>query len=200
MEALNTPWKLWNFVDHLWCAPWVRLQFFINQIPWKRGWRFYGLPIIQKHRHSTMLFGNELKLRSSLRSNPLAPNHPVFLTTWHAGAKLVVGNDFAMTGGVLCAFKEITIGEHVMIGANTTIVDTDFHSVNADLRRREPMQTEPAAICIEDDVFIGMNSLILKGVCIGHGSVIGASSVVTRDIPSGVIAAGNPARVIKKID
>jgi acetyltransferase-like isoleucine patch superfamily enzyme len=45
-----------------------------------------------------------------------------------------------------------------------------------------------------------MNSLVLKGVCIGQGSVIGAGSVVTRDIPPGVIAAGNPARVIKEVE
>jgi acetyltransferase-like isoleucine patch superfamily enzyme len=199
LAGFATPWKFWNLLVRLFSYPLARIQFSLNAIPWRRGWHFYGLPVIQKHRQSTMIFGEELKLRSSLRSNPLAPNHAVFLTTWQTGARLVVGDDFAMTGGVLCAFKEIVIGKHVMLGANSTIVDTDFHPLDADLRRREPMQTEPASVYIEDDVFIGMNSLVLKGVRIGQGSVIGAGSVVTTDIPAGVIAAGNPARSIRKI-
>jgi len=199
INGMETPWKIWNFFIRIWCYPWVRLQFFFNKIPWRRGWHFHGIPIIQKHRQSTMIFGDGLKLRSSLRSNPLGPVHAVYLTTWQAGARLIVGDDFAMTGGVLCVFKEIVIGSHVMIGANTTIVDTDFHPIDAELRRRNPMQTKAKPVYIEDDVFIGMNSLVLKGVRIGCGSVIGAGSVVTRDIPPGVIAAGNPARVIREI-
>jgi acetyltransferase-like isoleucine patch superfamily enzyme len=53
---------------------------------------------------------------------------------------------------------------------------------------------------IEDDVFVGMQSIILKGVTIGSGSVVGAGSVVTRNVPPGVVVAGNPAQVIKKLD
>ena len=147
-----------------------------------------------------MRFGKEFKLRSSLRSNRLGPNHPVFLTTWNANSVLEIGDDFAMTGGVICAFERITIGDHVMVGANCTIVDTYFHPIDPDLRRREPMAPKTAPVIIEDDVFIGMNSTVLKGSHIGKGSVIGAGSVVTRDIPPGVIAAGNPARVIRPLN
>ncbi len=88
----------------------------------------------------------------------------------------------------------------MFIGANSTICDTDFHPLNPLEREKAPTAGLSRPIIIEADVFIGMNVLILKGSHIGHGSVIGAGSVVSGDIPAGVIAAGNPARVIRDID
>jgi len=198
-SALETPWKVWNYAAQKFFYPLVRVQFALNGIPWKQGWQFYGMPIIHKHRRSTMYFGDDLKLRSGLRTNPLGPLHPVFLTTWEAGAVLEIGNDFAMTGGVICAAEQVTIGNHVMVGANCTIMDTDFHPLNPDLRRRQPMAAQTAPIRIEDDVFIGMHSLILKGVTLGAGCVIGAGSVVAKNVPPYTIAAGNPALVIRAL-
>ncbi|HSL42297.1 MAG TPA: DapH/DapD/GlmU-related protein [Anaerolineales bacterium] len=171
----------------------------MNAIQWGTGWQFYGAPIVLKHRQSTMRFGKQLQLRSSMKSNPLGPNHAVILSTWQKGALLEVGDNFAMTGGTLCAAGQIKIGNNVAIGANTTISDTDFHPLDVDSRRINPSQGRIAPVCIEDDVFIGMNCIILKGVSIGRGSVIGAGSVVSRDVPAGVIAAGNPAVVIRTI-
>ena len=135
-----------------------------------------------------------------MHSNPLGPNHPVVLATWRQGACLDVGADFAMTGGVLCAAERITIGNHVVVGANTTIVDTDFHPLEAMGRKVNAAAGRSAAIVIEDDVFIGMNCLVLKGVTIGRGSMIGAGSVVTRDVPPGVIVAGNPAKLVRDLE
>jgi acetyltransferase-like isoleucine patch superfamily enzyme len=91
----------------------------------------------------------------------------------------------------------ITVGDNVVVGANTAIVDADFHPMEASRRGWTDGATAP--VVIEDDVFIGMNCLILKSVVIGRGSVVGAGSVVTRDIPPGVIGAGNPARVIRSL-
>jgi acetyltransferase-like isoleucine patch superfamily enzyme len=105
-----------------------------------------------------------------------------------------------MTGGTICAANKIIIGDRVTIGANTTIIDTDFHPMSIEERQEHPNDTKSLPIIIENDVFIGMNSLILKGVHIGEGSVIGAGSVVARSIPPGVVAAGNPAKVIRKIN
>lgn len=144
-----------------------------------------------------MKFGSGFSLRSSPRSNPLSPNHPVTICTWLPDAVLEIGDNFGMTGGTLCAAEHISIGNNVAIGANSTVIDTDFHPLNSDLRRIDPQGAKTAPIFIEDDVFIGMNCLILKGVTIGKSSVIGAGSVVTKEIPAGVIAAGNPAQIIK---
>lgn len=198
-RVLDTPWKLHNELWRLLAYPKVRLVFAWNGIRWGDSWRFYGVPFLQKHRRSTMRFGPRLQLRSSRGSNPLSPNHPVMLATWRAGAVLEVGSDFAMTGGVLCATERIAIGDHVAVGANSTIVDTDFHPLHVEGRRSDASAGRSAPVIIGDDVFIGMNCLVLKGVTIGRGSVIGAGSVVAQDVPPGVVVAGNPARVVRTL-
>ena len=196
MKAFDTPWKIWNEIWRFIAYPRVRLSFAWNQIPWGDGWRFYGVPIIQRHRQSAMRFGSGLQLRSSTRSNPLAPNRPVILATWEAGALLSVGNNFAMTGGSICAAQELIIGDNVAVGANCTIMDTDFHPIDSSLRSQLSSGGGSKPVSIGDNVFIGMNCLILKGVTIGENSVIGAGSVVVSDIPPDIIAGGNPARII----
>lgn len=195
---LDTPWKISNLVLRWLTYPVNRSLFAMNGIPWGKGWRLFGVPVVQKHRHSIMRFGSGFSLRSSIRSNPLGPNHPVMLCTWQAGAVLEIGADFGMTGGSIVAAEKVVIGDRVVVGANTVIMDTDFHPLEMVERRLRPQEAETAPVIIEDDVFIGMNSLILKGVTIGRGSVIGAGSVVTRNVPSGVVAAGNPAGVIRE--
>ena len=198
-NPFDTPWKITNGLNQLFLSPYIRLLFWINQIEWGSNWKMYGVPIVQKHRGSTMKFGSGFSLRSSPQSNPLSPNHPVTLCTWLPDAVLEIGVNFGMTGGTLCAADHISIGNNVAIGANSTVIDTDFHPLNSELRRIDPQGAKTAPIYIEDDVFVGMNCLILKGVTIGKGSVIGAGSVVTKDIPAGVIAAGNPVQIIKAL-
>lgn len=198
-EAFNTPWKITNELIRRATYPYLRYLFYYHQIDWGKDWRLTGIPIIQKHRKSTMIFGAGLGLRSLTRSNPLGPNHPVILCTWSANSLLEIGENFAMTGGALCAAEKIVIGDDVNIGANTTIIDTDFHPLDPVLRRTTPQAAETSPVIIENDVFIGMNCLILKGVTIGKNTVVGAGSVVPHNIPSGVIAAGNPAKVLREL-
>lgn len=158
------------------------------------------MPILQKHRQSRLIIGDNLELRSTVRSNPLGPNHPVILSTRSPEAELSIGDHFGMTGGSIVCEQRIVIGHRVTVGTNTIIADTDFHPLEAHQRQVSPLDGTTAPITIEDDVFIGMNCLILKGVMLGNGCVIGAGSVVTRDIPAGVIAAGNPAQVIRALE
>ena len=194
-----TPWKIWNAVHRMLLFPAAYLLFVSNGIRFGRNWKLFGLPVIQKHRLSDIRIGKNLNLRSSLRSNPLGINHPVVLCTWMAGAIIELGDHFAMSGGVICAAEKIVIGNRVVVGANSIITDTDFHPLDPQYRLVNPQHAKPAPIVIEDDVFIGMNCLILKGINIGYGSVIGAGSVVTRDVPSRVIVTGNPAGVIRQL-
>ena len=90
----------------------------------------------------------------------------------------------------------VTIGNHVYIGPNVGIY-TVHHALLADQRNEGIMQSRP--VTIHDNVWIGGNVVILRGVTIGEGAVIGAGSVVTRDIPPRVIAAGNPSRVLRPL-
>lgn len=117
-------------------------------------------------------------------------------------ATLTIGNMSGMSGGCIWATDSITIGNHVNIGANCIVMDGDIHNTDwklrhIDRRSESPIPYKHRPITIEDDVWIGANSIILKGVTIGARSIIGAGSVVTKDIPADCIAAGNPCRVIK---
>jgi acetyltransferase-like isoleucine patch superfamily enzyme len=199
-DAFNTPWKVWNRIGSLISFPYVRLMFLLNGVKWGSGWSFYGAPIIQKHLHSKMSFGVGLQLRSSPQSNPLGINHPVILATLNRNAQLIIGDHFAMSGGCICVAEKVMIGNNVAVGANTTIVDTDFHPLSSSLRAINPQDAETKPVIIKDEVFIGMYCLILKGITIGKGSVIGAGSIVAKDVPPGVIVAGNPARIIREIE
>ena len=89
----------------------------------------------------------------------------------------------------------VRIGDFTLFGPGVQIL-TPVHPMNAELRRREEYGKP---IDIGNDVWVGGGALILPGVRIGSRAVIGAGSVVTRDIPDGVFAAGNPCRVIREI-
>lgn len=100
---------------------------------------------------------------------------------------------------------KLKIGNNVKIGGNVLIIDTDSHPIDFLLRREPPhfesvqSAIKSSPIIIDDDVWIGANCTILKGVTIGARSIIGAGSVVTKDIPADCIAAGNPAKIIKRL-
>ena len=152
---------------------------------------------IEKHPSATIRIGKKCCFRSAKCSNIAGVDRPVLLAA-RCGARIELGDFCGLSGTVIAADTSIRIGDRVMVGANCTIVDTDFHPVDAQARfAGERGKSLP--VVIEDDVFIGMNSMILKGVTIGRGSIIGAGSVVTKDIPPGVLAAGNPARVIRQL-
>ena len=195
----NMPWLLGLELRRRLAWPVIRMQFAWHGIAWGTNWRIFGRPILQKHRGSTIKAGDGLVLRSWPRSNPLAPTHPVVLSTRSADAVLTIGDNCGFTGAVVVAAKRVAIGDRVLVGGNAQIVDTDFHPLTPEGRAEDINAGSSRPITIEDDVFIGMNSLILKGVTLGEGCVVGAGSVVSRDVPPRTIVAGNPAQVVRSL-
>lgn len=126
-------------------------------------------------------------------------------------SKILVGENSTIGFDTkIMAFDDIEIGSNVMISWGCTIIDSDTHSFDFETRKKDiealyegkdrdwsAISTSPIKIC--DKSWIGFNSIILKGVTIGEGAVVGAGSVVTKDIEPYTIVAGNPAKFIKKI-
>lgn len=131
---------------------------------------------------------------------------PLFFTSYayiearKGTAKISIGDGTWINNGfsAIAEHTSITIGQRVLIGTNVEIFDSDFHGINVD-NRNESKAEWGKPVVIEDDVFIGSNVRVLKGVTIGRGSVIANSSLVLKDVPPSVVAGGNPARVIKEI-
>lgn len=106
-------------------------------------------------------------------------------------AILSVGTGFLNYNCTIECSESISIGSNVKIAPNVSIFDSDFHKILPSNGKTQPIE-------IQDNVWVGMNSTILKGVCIGEGSIIAAGSVVNRDVPRRSMVAGVPAKVIKK--
>lgn len=149
--------------------------------------------------HGAIVFGKNVRINSSLRSNPIGGSDKTVLFA-EPGAQIRIGNNVGISNSSFHAAQCITIEDDVMIGGGCCIYDSDFHSISYGKRMQCPdpdIKTVP--VLIKRGAFIGAHSIVLKGVTIGIESVIGAGSVVTKDIPDGEIWGGNPARFIKKI-
>jgi acetyltransferase-like isoleucine patch superfamily enzyme len=122
----------------------------------------------------------------------------LFISKFTKHPKLTIGSNTTINyRTVISVAKEVRIGNHCAIAEETKIFDNNSHSIYR--ASREMTESDVAPICIEDNVWIGMNSIIMKGVTIGQGATVAAGSVVTKDVPKMTIVGGNPAKIIKKI-
>ena len=171
---------------------------FYWQVTLGRGCRFYGSPMLRRVPGSRIVVGARCTFRSAAWSNFAGINHPCILATLGENAIIKIGDDCGFSGASICAEKSITIGQRVMVGANATIFDTDWHPVDP-MQRAAGGTGASSPVTIEDDVWLGANVVVLKGVTIGAGATIAVNSVVTKSIPPGVIAGGVPARPLANI-
>ncbi len=123
-----------------------------------------------------------------------------------------IGDFSLLNGAMIMCNARIEIGKHCLISWNVGIADSDFHPLDAAQRRLDTMALAPfykdrpprpditaKPVFIKDNVWIGFNAVILKGVTIGENSVIAAGAIVTKDVPANVVVAGNPGVIVKHL-
>lgn len=176
---------------------WGRAVMRMSGVCFGRHARISSAPIIFRHAEATITIGDYFSLANSLLENPAGASHPTVLAAVRKDARLVIGNHVGISGAILFAFREITVGDYVKIGAGVKIYDNDFHPLQKLARRTNSAEhIRVAPVRIGNDVWVGTDALILKGVSIGEGSIIAAGSVVTRDVAPHTIVGGAPATQI----
>lgn len=149
----------------------------------------------------------------STRDNGLVLGDRVKVYTWtefnvEPDGAVEVGDDSVLAGAIFMCAQSVRIGRRVIVSYNVTIADSDFHPRDPELRRLDAIANAPQGnrserpaivarpVVIEDDVWIGIGAIILKGVRVGRRARIGAGAVVTSDIEAGVTVSGNPAQIV----
>ncbi len=161
-----------------------------------RGVTFVGRPIISVAKGSRLQLGDNARILSSLRSNPLGCFQPSVLRTLCPEAELVLEANAGISGCVLCAARSIHIGEGTIIGSGALLMDTDLHRPAGQWGWGNDPGHGARPIHIGRGVFIGARALVLKGVTVGDRAVVGAGAVVAKPVPPRHFAVGNPARMI----
>lgn len=170
---------------------WNRLLCRLYKVKIGKNFRCDGRIIIQG-RGGKYSIGDNVHIISKEFLNPVGGNRTVLQTL--DGGRIEIGNNVGISHAILCAREEIIIEDNVLLGGGVKIYDNDFHSVEYSNRMSRPdTHIRRGKILIKEGAFIGAHSIILKNVTIGKRSVIGAGSVVTKDVPDGEIWAGNPA-------
>ncbi len=124
-------------------------------------------------------------------------SNPTMIQPRYKNASIYIGNKtFIMQGCEFIACEEIVIGENCRIGSGSIIYDSDFHGI-APEKRDQMGKTAP--VKVGNNVWFGINVTVLKGVQIGNDVVVGASCVVTNDVPDGSIVVGNPMKIIGSV-
>lgn len=173
--------------------------FILKKVKIGKNCSFHGVPILNRTYNSKILIGANCSFRSDKDSNLIGLNRKCIISTLREKATIKIGDNSGFSGTVIGAANSIIIGSNVLSGANVLITDFDWHPI--DPKKRHTSQgVKNSPVVIGDNVWLGVNSVILKGVKIGDNSVIGANSLVVTDIPKNVIAAGNPCKVLKKLE
>lgn len=175
-------------------SKWIYQKRLVIQPPF----RVWGSIRFLIHGPGPIVIGKNFHAVSSRKRSFFTLFSPCHLTTIGTG-RIVLGDHVGLNGTAIVARSKVSIGDNTMIGPNTIIVDHDGHAAWPPSERWYNSGSV-AEVVIENDVWIGMNCIILKGVRVGSGSIIAAGSVVIKDVESNSLYAGNPAKKIKRLD
>lgn len=130
--------------------------------------------------------------------NAWAHQEPTRLITTSKDAVLVVGDGVRLNGPTVIASERVEIGDLCILGS-TVVFDSDFHSLKRDRATNPDAPVRRKPVVIGRNVWLGGQSAVLPGVTVGEDSVVGFRAVVAKDIPAGVVVAGNPARIVRDL-
>ncbi len=196
-----------------WDVFWIKCDFLISTTISRISLHFQGCSpasdfatsgkcSFKARTEGSIRIGKGVTFLAAWRTNRVGLSGPVLLQT-EGGGLMEIGDHSGGSSVVISARSHIVIGRHVNLGGNVRIFDHDFHALDPECRKlghKEQsayVRTEP--IYIGDEVFIGTNSMILKGVRLGERSLVAAGSVVFRgDYPPDALLRGNPAVVVTR--
>lgn len=180
-----------------------RWKFTFWRIKYGKNLRVIGPFKLRMTKEASIIIGDNFTAYSGYNSTIVSSRKKNIFSLW--GASLIIHDNVGMSSmGVYC-LNRVEIGSHVLIGADTIIMDNNFHSLNYTIRgtSKEGYQHKgtinTAPVVIGDNVFIGTRCIINKGVNIGEGAIIAAGSMVVTGIPAWEVWGGNPAKFIKRI-
>lgn len=165
-----------------------------------------AIPYFKLPKNGRVVFGKKVILNSDFKNSNTALTFRCKFVTGYEGV-IQVGENTMFNGVCVVAYESVVIGKNCQIASSTLIADTDFHPVDP-AEREKQVSGQPYSfgavkkkpIVLGDNVWVGWNSTILKGVTIGDNSIVAAGSVVLAgDYPANALIAGNPAKVVKRI-
>jgi len=186
---LSVKSRFWTFYTHL--------LFISNDIDYTTI-RSLGIPIVQISRSGKCFINEKFVIVNNATIGTLGRcNRSKILV--YPDATLRIGKNVGISNTTIVATDSIVFGDNIIIGGGCTIVDSDFHSLNPIHwhTSADELYMKSSPVIIKDNVFIGMDCIILKGVTIGNNVIIAAGSVISKDIPNNEIWGGNPAVFIK---
>jgi acetyltransferase-like isoleucine patch superfamily enzyme len=141
--------------------------------------------------------GDNVYLRGIAKGYQAGMSFPTTILADIPDSLIKIGNNCRINGAYIHAQNSIIIGNNCVIASNVNIIDTNGHEVYS--KNRTIGRDKPLEIILEDNVWIGLNVIILKGTRIGRNSIVSAGSVVKGNFEENSIITGNPAKVVKKI-
>lgn len=154
-------------------------------------------PIIMRQAEAEIELKDGVSLNGTAYENCVCSGNKMVLASLRPKAKIVIGKGTGISCSSIIATKGIFIGENVNIGAGCCIIDSDFHPIDLLERRDSTNWGLSKEIYIQNDVWLGAEVMVLKGVTIGQGAVVAARSLVMKDVPAFTMVAGSPAKIVK---